>query len=182
MIRRSHLVALAAMVGVTVAITATGSSATTDELDSQNNFFRESLISFNENPALSTDGTAQLRLVINDKAQEINWRLSYANLSAPITQAHVHFGNTQQNGGVSFFFCTNGTAPPGVTVQACPPAPATISGTVKAGDVVGPAAQGIPAGDFAKIVRAIRAGFTYANIHTMAFPGGEIRSQLGHQH
>src|SRR5207253_4436612 len=97
MIRRSHLVALAAMVGVTVAITATGSSATTDELDSQNNFFRESLISFNENPALSTDGTAQLRLVINDQAQEINWRLSYANLSAPITQAHVHFGNTQQN-------------------------------------------------------------------------------------
>jgi hypothetical protein len=163
-----------------VAITTTGSAATTDSFGQDN--FRESLSSFNETPvALSTTGTASLRLQIDDQAQEINWRLSYADLSATVTQAHVHFGNTQQTGGVSFFFCSNlGNGPAGT--QACPAAPATISGTIKAADIVGPVAQGIPAAGFANIVKAIRAGFTYANIHTTAFPAGEIRSQLGHQH
>jgi len=171
------------MVGVTVAITATGSAATTDDHDSYaQSTFRESLISFNETPlALSTPGNGQLRLQINDRAQEITWRLSYADLSAAVTQAHVHFGNTQQSGGVSFFFCSNlGNGPAGT--QACPEAPATISGTIKPADVIGPAAQGIAAGEFAEIVKAIRAGFTYANLHTTAFPAGEVRSQLGHQH
>jgi hypothetical protein len=39
----------------------------------------------------------------------------------------------------------------------------------------GPAAQGI---DFGELVRAIRAGATYANVHTEKYPGGEIRTQL----
>lgn len=183
MIRRSRLLVVALTVGAAVATFATGSSATTDDLDSHgNSVFRESLSSFNETPvALSTPGTATLRLLINDRAEEITYRLSYADLSAPVTQAHVHFGNTQQTGGISFFFCTNlGNGPAGT--QACPAAPATITGTIKAADVIGPAAQGIAAGEFAEIVKAIRAGFTYANVHTTAFPVGEVRSQLGHQH
>ena len=39
-------------------------------------------------------------------------------------------------------------------------------------------AQGIAAGEFAEVVKAIRAGVTYANVHTAAFPGGEIRGQI----
>jgi hypothetical protein len=48
----------------------------------------------------------------------------------------------------------------------------------------GAAAQGIAAGDFDELVRALRAGVTYANVHSQARPGGEIRGQLdrrGHQ-
>ena len=46
---------------------------------------------------------------------------------------------------------------------------------------MGPAAQGIdpaPAGQFADVVRAIRTGNAYANIHTAKFGGGEIRGQV----
>jgi len=139
------------------------------------------LISYNEVPAASTTGNAQVRLFINDKAQEISWRLSYADLSAPVTQAHVHFGALSTNGGVSFFFCSNLAGPPPGT-QACPDAPATISGTIKPADVIGPNAQGIAPGEFAEIVKAIRAGFAYANVHTQVFPAGEVRAQLGHRH
>jgi hypothetical protein len=44
--------------------------------------------------------------------------------------------------------------------------------------VIGPAGQGIAAGEFAEIVRAIRAGRAYANVHSTKFPGGEIRGQI----
>jgi hypothetical protein len=183
MTRHKRLLAVAVMAGLAIAVTATGSAATPgDTAGFGDNSFRESLVSYAETPvALSTPGKASLRLQINDRAQEITWRLSYADLSADVTQAHIHFGNSQQTGGVSFFFCSNlGNGPAGT--QACPAAPATVSGTIKPVDVVGPAAQGIAAGEFGEIVAAIRAGFTYANVHTTAFPGGEVRAQLGHQH
>ena len=63
--------------------------------------------------------------------------------------------------------------------QACPPAGGTISGTIRPADVgAGAAAQGLGAGEFDELVRAIRAGATYVNVHTTGRPAGEIRAQL----
>jgi hypothetical protein len=44
--------------------------------------------------------------------------------------------------------------------------------------VIGPADQGIDPGEFDELVRAMRAGVTYANVHTTRFGGGEIRGQI----
>jgi hypothetical protein len=54
----------------------------------------------------------------------------------------------------------------------------TLSGTILPTNVIGPATQGIAAGEFEELVAAIRAGVVYANVHTSAFPAGEIRGQL----
>lgn len=43
---------------------------------------------------------------------------------------------------------------------------------------VGAATQGLSAGEFGELVRAIRAGATYVNVHTTGRPSGEIRAQL----
>ena len=61
---------------------------------------------------------------------------------------------------------------------ACPPAPAEVHGRIVAADVVGPAAQGIVAGELDELIRALRAGAAYANVHTDKQPSGEIRGQI----
>jgi hypothetical protein len=44
--------------------------------------------------------------------------------------------------------------------------------------VVGPAGQGIAPGEFAEVIAAIRAGVTYANVHSTRNAPGEIRGQI----
>ena len=91
--------------------------------------------------------------------------------------AHINFGARATTGGVSVFLCSNlGNGPEGT--PACPTMAGTVSGTLRPEDVVGPAGQGIAAGEFDELVDAIRAGYTYANVHSEARPAGEIRAQL----
>ena len=75
------------------------------------------------------------------------------------------------------FLCDNTGAGPAGT-KPCPDPSGTVTGTLHAADVIGPASQGIAPGEFAELVRAIRAGATYANVHSVKYPGGEIRAQL----
>jgi CHRD domain-containing protein len=49
---------------------------------------------------------------------------------------------------------------------------------VTASDVVAVPAQGLTAGSFADLVRILRSGDAYVNVHTTNFPGGEIRAQI----
>jgi hypothetical protein len=51
---------------------------------------------------------------------------------------------------------------------------------VTSADVVAVPAQGIAAGDLAEVIRAIRVGKGYANVHTTTYPGGEVRGQITH--
>ena len=48
--------------------------------------------------------------------------------------------------------------------------------------MIGPAGQGIAAGEFAELVRAMLADVAYANVHSTTYPGGEIRGQLDSDH
>lgn len=180
--RRARLITVAAVLGATVAAIATGSAATARGGQSE---FREQLTGYEETPlAVSTSGNGQVRLEIEHRRDEISYRVSYNRLEGDVTQAHIHFGAPAQTGGISVFLCTNlGNGPEGT--QECPASPATISGTIRPGDVIGGAAQqGLAAGEFDELVDAIRAGATYVNVHSTLFPIGEVRGQLesGHHH
>ena len=143
--------------------------------DAQNRNFKATLGGFQEVPAISTAAGGRFLARISDDGAAIHYRLSYRALEGAVSMAHIHLGQKSVNGGIAVWLCSNlGT--PGV--QPCPAPPATISGIVMAADVVGPAGQGVAAGEFAELVRAIRSGVAYVNVHTSLHPGGEIRSQL----
>lgn len=144
--------------------------------------FHAVLTGYQEVPAISTgaSGTFKARL----EGGAVRWRLSYRDLEGAVQQAHVHFGQFAVNGGVSAFLCSNLAGAPAGT-QRCPPSPATITGTIEADDVVGPAEQGIAPGELDELLAAMRAGVTYANVHSDTHPNGEIRGQIGshgHKH
>jgi hypothetical protein len=141
---------------------------------------RERLTGYQEDPlVLSTTGNGRFAMTIDRQAQEIAYRLSYDALEGDITQAHIHLGGWAQSGGISVFLCSNlGNGPAGT--PSCPAAPATVTGTIRPAQVIGPTAQGIAPGEFAELLAAVRAGVTYVNVHSSRYPGGEIRAQLGH--
>jgi hypothetical protein len=51
-------------------------------------------------------------------------------------------------------------------------------GDFTANDVLGIATQQLEANNLQKLLAAIRAGKTYANVHPTTSPGGEIRGQI----
>jgi hypothetical protein len=165
-------VKLAAVVAV-VSVAAAGTVA----VAGGGKNIREQLSGYEETPlALSTPGQATFETRLDQTS--LSYRLSYQDLESAVTQAHIHFGAKGQSGGISVFLCTNVGGPPGT--QPCPAQPATITGTIVPDDVIGPAGQGIDPGEFDELVDAIRAGATYANVHTVDYPAGEVRAQLEH--
>ena len=152
----------------------------------------EFLIGYNEVPSVSTTGTGTFNARISNDESQIDWELSYSDLEGSIQQAHIHIGNVGVNGGITVFLCTNlGNGPAGI--QPCPAPPATISGTIVAADVspnipatLAARNQGLNTGEIDELIKAIRGGATYVNVHSTTWPGGEIRSQIdgnsGHQH
>jgi len=137
---------------------------------------RTSLSGFEEVPVVSTSGGGEFRAAIDRGSRTIQYQLTYGGLEGMTQQSHIHLGQELANGGIAVFLCSNlGNGPAGT--QACPQA-GTISGTIDPADVLGPTGQGIPAGAFDELARALRAGLTYVNVHSSMATGGEIRGQI----
>jgi len=133
-----------------------------------------------EVPAVSTTGTGEFRGKANKDGTEIDYELTYT-LEGAVQQAHIHIGQNGVNGGIVLFLCTNlGNAPATVPAPpACPASPGEVSGTLTAANVVVQGSQGISAGEFSEILRAIRRGVAYVNVHSSPnHGGGEIRGQI----
>jgi hypothetical protein len=169
-----------AALAVFVLVGASAPSAQGFGSDDDDDRTSTDLIGYQEVPAISTegDGTFRARMIDDDA---FKFRLTYEDLSSPVLQSHIHFGQKSVNGGIAVFLCSNlGNGPAGTA--ACPPNGGTVTGTITAEDVVGPAGQGIAPGEFEEVLDAIRARVAYVNVHSATFPSGEIRGQLGHHH
>lgn len=139
----------------------------------------EYLNGYEETPsAVSTTGNGTFSARISNDQSRIDWELTYNDLEGAVQQAHIHFGQKGVTGPISVFLCTNlGNGPAGT--QPCPAPPATISGTITAADVTNLANErGISAGELDELLKAVRAGATYVDIHSTRWPEGEVRSQI----
>jgi hypothetical protein len=132
--------------------------------------FVASLNGYLEVPSISTTARGTFRAEI--KGNTIRYRLTFRDLGSDSLFAHIHFARPDVNGGIGAFLCGGGDKP------TCPLRGGTVTGVIDPADVVGPATQGIAAGEFAELVRAMRNGATYANVHSVTFPSGEIRGNI----
>jgi CHRD domain len=137
----------------------------------------DSLTGYQENPDISTIATGSFTATLDDKAQTITYVLRYSGLEGSVTQAHVHFGKRAVNGGITVWLCGTAAAPGPPGTPTCP-ADGTVSRTLTAADIIGPSGQGIEAMNYEELAAAMRAGHTYANVHSTMWPGGEIRAQI----
>ena len=114
--------------------------------------FSANLTGAAEVPANGSGGSGTAVVVLNDAQTQFTYSVTYTGLSAGVTASHIHKAPIGVNGSVIFGF-----APP----------LGTTSGAFNG--VVNPTAAQ---------VADLFAGLYYVNIHTTAFPGGEIRGQL----
>jgi hypothetical protein len=116
--------------------------------------FTISLDGLQETPPVATPGTGSGTAFYDSTAGTLAVSIGFSGLIAPVTAAHVH---------------TNAPGLPGPVVLDL--GPYTTLG-VTSGTISG--APLFPAAHVANLL----AGLSYVNIHTSAFPGGEIRGQL----
>jgi len=157
--------------------------------DQDPNTVRTKLTGLEETTAtINSPGSGEFTATISEDGTMIKYVETYRDLSSAITQSHIHFGRPGLSGQVVLFLCTNLTPPVGPPMpQACPlslSSPATITGTLTEADVIASpvvGGQGIDPGaaGFAEMVKAIRTGSAYVNVHTTNHPSGEIRGRLG---
>jgi hypothetical protein len=156
-----HLFAL-----VTLALTA-GMVACEDDDDNgtgpdEELAFSATMNGANEKPnAVTTGGTGTATFTLNEAETSATWSITVTGLTSTITNAHIHIGNNLNAGAV---------------IVQLPGWPATgTSGTWSGTLTSGSTLSGI---SWDSMLRLIRNGDAYVNVHTTNFGGGEIRGNL----
>ena len=171
--RRLQLAAVVAVLGVLGVVAAAVAGGGDRDV-------RERLTGYEETPmTLSTDGFGVFKAKVREGPRSSTSSPTASSRATP-PQAHIHLGARGDRPAGSARSCASPnqpTAPAGT--PTCPgPREGTVRGTIEPTDVIGPSGQGIDPGDYDELLRAIRAGATYANVHSTKYPGGEIRAQL----
>jgi CHRD domain len=158
-----------------------------DDDDRNNRSLRARLTGFEEPPSISSTGRGTFRATISKDENSISYELRFSDLEGLVTQSHIHIAQRGVNGGISMWLCQTARNPgPTTTIPFCNANPdaneGVVTGTLTAADVIGPNAgtnpQGIAPGEFDEVLRAIRAGVAYANVHSTRNGPGEIRGQI----
>ena len=140
---------------VTVAVVAasvvTGCGMMSRKPDASNMVaFSTQLRGANEVPANASQGTGSVDAVLNKDTNLLRWKANFSGLSGSATAAHFH-----------------GPAAAGANAGVVVPWAGPIASPLE-GSATLTAAQ----------VSDLMAGRWYANIHTAAHPGGEVRGQM----
>ncbi len=102
-----------------------------------------------EVPANASPATGFATLNYDSGTNIFSWDVEWSGLVATYIASHFHIAAPGTNGPVSIGFVQTG---PNMSIGSTTPSPAFVS--------------------------ALLAGNVYVNIHTTAFPGGEIRGQV----
>jgi CHRD domain len=65
----------------------------------------------NETPAILSNGSGTFKLDLDKNTNTATYELTYSGLSAPATQAHIHFSKVHVAGGIIVWLCQTATNP-----------------------------------------------------------------------
>lgn len=146
--------------------------------------FTESLSGPQESPANASPGTGFATVTLNTTANFLRVVVTFTGLSGTTTASHIHCCTALPGVGTAGVATTTPTFtgfPLGVTSGSYDSdnifdyLDLTLASSYNPAFVT---AQGGVAGAEAALIAGMLAGDTYLNIHTTAFPGGEIRGFL----
>jgi hypothetical protein len=135
--------------------------------------FTAHLSGANEVPPVDLNGQGQVTFTLNESGTALHYKLMVANINN-ITQAHIHCGASGVNGPVVVFlfgFDATGVTKNGILAE----------GTITSANIIArPSSDACMGGlaTFENLLERMRNGGVYVNVHTLAFPGGEIRGQV----
>lgn len=129
--------------------------------------FSATLNGANEVPPVTTSANGTVEFLVNEDGTEMVYELTVVG-AVDVTQAHIHVGPAGENGAVVAFLFESPGEP--VTVDTL-----SAQGVLTDEDLVGP----LEGRTLADLIEAMTAGNTYANVHTSANEGGEVRGQIG---
>jgi len=117
-------------------------------------------------PAVETKATGEADFKLSEDGKELTYILKLKDIEN-VTAAHIHTGMAGSNGG------------PVAGLFAGPKKGGMFSGELAKGtitekDLIGPLA-GKTVGD---LVKMIKEGAAYVNVHTDKYPDGEVRGQI----
>lgn len=112
--------------------------------------FTTQLRAANEVPVNASPGTGSVDAVFNKDTNLFRWKANYSGLTGPATAGHFH-----------------GPAAVGANAGVVLPWPTPMSAAMEGSATLTPAQ-----------VADLMAGRWYANVHTAAHPGGEVRGQM----
>lgn len=120
----------------------------------------------NERPTPTNSSATAIGTFTYETAKnDILYSVSYFGLSGSAQAAHLHIGSPGGVGPIILPMLPNPTGTSGV-----------ISGTLTNADLINQAISGVT--DISQVNAIGLANGIYANLHSTAFPGGEIRGQL----
>lgn len=125
-----------------------------------------------EDSSIDTQGQGQVKFNVSTNRDWIDFKLNVSNIEN-VTMAHIHVSDIPGGDGPPVVWLYP-SAPPAVLI------PGKTSGilnsdTIIALDFVGP----YVGKTIEDLLTAIDEGRAYVNVHTTAYPGGEIRGTIG---
>jgi hypothetical protein len=150
-----------AAVGVAAVATSCG-----DSTAPANKMYVANLNAAAEGGTVTSPGSGVF--TFEDKGTEIDWTLTLTNITN-VTASHIHKG-TAANVGT-----TGGPVIINLFLPNRPPETGTLSGIVARGTITNANNSGVSL-DSLRVL--FNNGNAYANVHTTANPGGEVRDQI----
>ena len=132
--------------------------------------FRAHLSGDQEVPPVETNATGQATFQLSRDGESLSYRLIVANIEN-VRMAHIHRAPAGANGPVVVWLYPSG--PPAQVI------PGRTDGILQTGIITKDNLVGQLEGlELSDLVKLMKDGETYVNVHTVQYPPGEIRGQI----